>query len=69
MLYEDRPHIADTLFAIPVPIVFVPDKPSFQIAIIAFFIGLKSWLLFHLLGQNGAWLCLPVCKWKNNQEY
>ena len=75
MLYEDRRYIADTLLAIPVPVAFVPGKPSFQINIldadstIVSFIGPKSWLLFNLLGKEGGWLCLPVCEWNNNQKY
>ena len=70
-----RRYIADTLLAIPVPAAFVPGKPSFQINIldadstIVSFIGPKPWLLFHLLGKEGGWLCLPVCEWNNNQEY
>ena len=66
---------ANTLLAKPVPVVFVPGKPSFLINIldadstIASFIVPKSWSIFHLHGQDGAWLCLPVCKWNNNQVY
>ena len=75
ILHEGRRHIADTLLAIPVPAAFAPGKPSFPINIldadstIASFIGPKSWLLFHLLGQDGAWLRLPVCEWNDSQDY
>ena len=42
-----------------VPAMFEPRKPSFQINVLdadsrlASFIGQRSWLLFHLLGQDG----------------
>ena len=61
-----RRHIADTFLAIPEHVVFVPGKPFFQINVldaystIVSFTGTKSWLLFHLLGQDRAWPRLPA---------
>ena len=55
--------------------LFEPGKPSFQVdlldahATLASFIGPKSWLLFKLLGKDGAWLNLPVEEWDENIDY
>ena len=36
---------------------------------LASFIGQRSWLLFHLLGQDRAWLQFPICEWNINDNY
>lgn len=72
---ESRREIADALLTSPVPMLFEPGKPSFQVdlldahATLASFIGPKSWLLFKLLGKDGAWLNLPVEEWDENIDY
>ena len=32
-------------------------------------IGPNSWLLFHLLETNGAWLALPANQWNTDAEF
>jgi hypothetical protein len=50
--------------------VYPPGKPIFPEAIIKqqaasleSFLGTNSWLIFHLLGIDHAWLNLPVEEW------
>ena len=59
----------------PTPQNFGTGKPDFPTGLITAnptmdqFIGPKPWLLFHLLGTNGAWLTMPPDQWSTNQEY
>ena len=68
--------MATQLHNTPRPQNFATGKPDSPTGIITAniptmeqFIGPKSWLLFHLLGNNGAWLTMPPDQWSTNQEY
>ena len=73
---EVKEDMATRLHNTPRPQNFATGKPEFPTGIITAniptmeqFIGPKSWLLFHLLGNNGAWLTMPPDQWSTNQEY
>ena len=67
-----RQNMATHLHGTPRPEAFDAGKPEFpglENGSLEYFIGPKSWLLFHLLGANGGWLRMPVEQWENDQEF
>ena len=73
---EQKREIADALLRHPRPDQFAPQKPYFQLrnlqqddVNLASFIGQRSWLLFHLLGNTGAWVRKPVPEWEDDPEF
>ena len=73
----ERQKMAAKLLTIPRPAVFPAGKPVFPVDLVAddvapsldAFISEKSWLLFHILGANGAWLLKDINEWNDDDEY
>ena len=75
---NEKIDLCQSLLAIPRPTTFSPQKPTFPVQILAqnpdnlslsSFIGSRSWLIFHLLENNGSWLNEPPAEWNLNEEY
>ena len=73
---EIRAEMATTLHNIPRPVAFPVGKPGFPLALLRAgtatlpqLVGPNSWLLFHLLGDDGGWLTLPPEQWAGNPQY
>ncbi len=74
-----KARIATKLNGIQRPANFTMGKPKFPEATIAAaehgevslddLVGPKSWVLFHLLGEDGAWLALPPDQWAGHPGY
>lgn len=76
LVYRERQAMAHKLLQTPRPDLFLPGKPIFPTTLmddfkptLDKFIGPKSWLLFHKLDADGAWLADEVELWKYDAEY
>ncbi len=72
---ETKETIAMRLFYTPRPHVFAPGKPEFPKQAMegnqsmVELVGPQSWLLFNLIGANGAWLTMPCNQWPTAPEF
>ena len=70
-------NIARTLVTDPKPDSFLPGRPTFSCenllsnsSEIKSFIGLRSWLIFHLIQMNNPqWLHFPADKWESDEQF
>ena len=72
---HERRAMADRLLQTRRPLTFKPGKPAFPTTLMSanpsmeIFIGPKSWLLFHKLDADVAWLEKDVEVWKDDEEF
>ena len=74
-----KSRIAARLVATARPRDFRPGKPEMNVNLLLHqqpdipqlydFVGERSWLLFHLLELDAAWLTLPMDQWEDDQGY
>lgn len=75
--HAEKGEIADSMLGFVNPHVFAPGKPAFprqqfqhqEDVALPTLVGPKSWELFDLLGDDGAWLAQPPQLWDTHPGY